>query len=594
MNDKIISVAKSDKEKRLDVLQNRRIISNVVEKEELRIMQSRTLNILKDILSKSFGPYGSNTIITKIIGDGSMVAPNQYTKDGHTILKNIIFQDMIEMSTKDSIEDITRSIVTKVGDGTTSAVILSAIIFDALTKLENEGASMPYEIIKDFNKAVENITEEILKNTKEFTYKDAYDIAYISTNGSEELATIIGNIYEKYGPNTHINLDTSPTEDHIIREYEGIVYNDGYMDSRFINKKSIGTSELDNPEIYVFLDPINNQVIGSTFLQILNNNIVSYMQDPKDFANIKNTVIITPNISIDFASYIDSIMSFYNQYNIDTNLLIITGNARDESLEDIATLTGAKLIRKYIDKDKYEEDVKNGLAANAENAKEFAGRADLVKSDYNKTVFINPENQLDEDGNTTSIYNNLVDAIKAELKNAEKESSNTTQKHILKRRLQSLTSSNVDFLVGGIAQSDRENIKALLEDAVKNCRSSAEHGYGQGANLEGYIAVTKLVITGYSELTYMYKIIMNAYHEVLSTLLDVSGIHDIVEVSDIIQNMYKKGVAYNVRSKEYDGKVKTSIMSDPNILEAISQIVTRMVTANQFLCPDIQFNRYMG
>ena len=593
MSERVNSVVKSDKEKRIDVLENRRIISNVVEKEELRIMQSRTLNILKDVLSKSFGPYGSNTIITKIIGDGTMVAPNQYTKDGHTILKNIVFQDIIEMSTRDSIEDITRSIVNKVGDGTTSAVILSAVIFDELTKLESKGELMPYEIIKDFNKAVENICEEILKNKKEFTHNDAYDIAYVSTNGSEELATIISDIYKKYGPDTHIDLDTSPTEDHIIREYEGIVHHDGYMDSRFINRKSTGTSELDNPEIYVFLDPINNQVIGSTFLQILNNNIVSHMQNPEDFSNIKNTVIVAPSISIDFASYIDSIMGFYNQYDIDTNLLIVTGTARDESLEDIAVLTGAKIIRKYIDREKYEEDVEKGLAANADNVKEFAGSAELVKADYNKTMFINPKNQLDECGNPTSIYKNLMDSIRAELENAEKESSNTTQKHILKRRLRSLTSSNIDFLIGGVAQSDRENIRALLEDAVKNCRSSAEHGYGQGANLEGYIAVTNLLNNTDDELYYMYSIIKNAYHEVLYTLLNISGLSD-DEISLIINNMYKKGIAYNVRTNEYDGKVKTSIMSDPNILEAISKIVTRMVTANQFLCPDIHFNRYMG
>ena len=152
-----------NKDERLGILNERRIMHNVVDRDEMRIIQRRTLEILRDILSKSFGPYGSNSVITKIIGDGSMIAPNHYTKDGHTILKNIVFQDIIEMSTKDSIEDITKSIVTKVGDGTTSAVILSSIIFDSLTKLEEDNM-IPYEIIKDFNKAVDSISNKIMEN----------------------------------------------------------------------------------------------------------------------------------------------------------------------------------------------------------------------------------------------------------------------------------------------------------------------------------------------------------------------------------------------------------------------------------------------
>ena len=62
------------------------MLNNIIDKETLRNTQLKTLEILKDSLIKSFGPYGSNTIIYE--GDNALP---RYTKDGHTILKNIKF-----------------------------------------------------------------------------------------------------------------------------------------------------------------------------------------------------------------------------------------------------------------------------------------------------------------------------------------------------------------------------------------------------------------------------------------------------------------------------------------------------------------------
>ena len=94
------------------------IMNNVVPKETLRPIQQNVLNILSDHLKQSFGPMGSNSVIKK------ENALNVYTKDGHTILKNIYFHGIIEQSIKDDIESITRHIVTTVGDGTTSGTAI--------------------------------------------------------------------------------------------------------------------------------------------------------------------------------------------------------------------------------------------------------------------------------------------------------------------------------------------------------------------------------------------------------------------------------------------------------------------------------------
>ena len=99
-------------------------ITNIIKKEQLREIQSETLALLSDSLVPSFGPMGSNTTIS----NSSRLT--QYTKDGKTILNSIQIAGDIEGTVKQDVYEITRSVVKNVGDGTTSAIILSHLIFN--------------------------------------------------------------------------------------------------------------------------------------------------------------------------------------------------------------------------------------------------------------------------------------------------------------------------------------------------------------------------------------------------------------------------------------------------------------------------------
>ena len=98
------------------------VFSNIVDEDKLREVQLETMEILKKAVSKTFGPYGSNTIIGK---DGAL---SRYTKDGHTVLSSLQFVDPIAKAVHTDIEEETRTQAQKIGDSTTSITILSAII----------------------------------------------------------------------------------------------------------------------------------------------------------------------------------------------------------------------------------------------------------------------------------------------------------------------------------------------------------------------------------------------------------------------------------------------------------------------------------
>lgn len=99
------------------------VFSNIVPQKDLREQSMKALEIIAESLVTSFGPYGSATQIKK-----ENVLP-KFTKDGHTILKHIFFNGIIEMSIREVLEDLTTHVVKEVGDGTTSAILLSQLAY---------------------------------------------------------------------------------------------------------------------------------------------------------------------------------------------------------------------------------------------------------------------------------------------------------------------------------------------------------------------------------------------------------------------------------------------------------------------------------
>ena len=136
-------------------------LSSVVPASVLHRIQSAILKDLSSILANSFGPHGSNTCIKKLN------AFNTYSKDGHTILSNVYYNGIIEQSIKDDIESITRNIVNTVGDGTTSAVLMSNYIFDAInTTLGNFKDITAGDVMRAMDKIGKDLDSKIRSMAK--------------------------------------------------------------------------------------------------------------------------------------------------------------------------------------------------------------------------------------------------------------------------------------------------------------------------------------------------------------------------------------------------------------------------------------------
>lgn len=565
--------------------------TNIVKGNELREIQQDTLHVIKESLINTFGPNGSTTMIKR--------SPTEYaltTKDGHTVLSNIKFTGVIEGTVVQEIQELTTHIVKTVGDGTTSAIILSSIIFDKLVDSDLQGH--PSTIIKSFKNVVNNIINEISKkDNSEVSLDDIYNIALTSTNNNTEIANYLYEIYKEFGNDVFIDVGISNDESTKIKYYNGTTLRAGYLDPVMITNQTKGTAELPDPNIYIFRDPIDTPDMVNLMNAIIKQNIVDPLNLSGNVNNCINTVIMAPKISMDLAQTMNEIVMQMHQYKLP--LLIITNIFSEDVYEDLIVLTGAKPINRYIDPEIQKLDIENGKAPTMDNITTFAGTSELVVSDASSTKFIRPANMYKQGSDEyTDEFNNLIKALESELTMAydNNESVATTGK--LKRRINALKANMVELLIGGVSVADRDSVRDLVEDAVKSLRSACTYGVGQGSNYEGYIA-SKNILHDYfnsdddNNLEFACSnIIYNAYSELLHTLYTVSGYTD-EEIDKIFSKMKESNCAFNIRTNKCDNKVLTSIESDKVILSTIAKIVTLMYTSNQYLLPDPAFNKYM-
>lgn len=585
--------------------------TNVVSEEVLREVQKNTLKQLKQFLSMTFGPMGSNTKI--VTGQNSSTINSAYSKDGLKVLKNISTTGPIEMSIIEELIDITRHVESEVGDGTTSTVILSSLIFEALDKIQKKYNIPPFQLIRKFEGVVSKIKDKILESGKDATLQDIYNISMISTNGNDKVSTNIANIYEKYGMDLNLSVGISNSSDSYIREYDGLTITEGMDDPVYINNRTKGTSEITNARIYHFADPIDDFEMVGLFEAIMMHNI---------YAPIKNeeplipTVICCPRISRDMTASLKQLTTMLYQYNeigseiAKPPILIITNIvASDEIImDDIANLCGCTSIRKYIDPKMYERDIAAGLAPTRENVHEFYGQAELVVADAKKTKFINPRHmKMEENGEIVEDpkYTTMINFLQTEIDTCLENGGNATDLGLLRKRMAALKANMVEYLVGGVTVAERDATKDLVEDAIKNCQSATKYGVGRAANFEGLYASFQLIKDYKNEKVKLDEVEFSILHSIFCAYGDITDIlygtvcTDKDTVTSYTNISIGLGSPYDISSgylpeniKAVSDNVKCSIMLDVNILDTISKIITIMVTSNQCLLQAPQLNTY--
>ena len=173
---------------------------NVMSKAQYEQIIQSTFTKIADILSKSYGPYGSNTFI-------SQYPYISTTKDGYTIMKMLTPRNYFSRIISKMFLDICGRLNNTVGDGTTTAVVAANALYNAY--IENrtyfdENRIAPRYVLKAFKDLQANIEERLKRDYVVPVESDSpeflniiHDIVYVSTNGDDTITDMIVELYSK-------------------------------------------------------------------------------------------------------------------------------------------------------------------------------------------------------------------------------------------------------------------------------------------------------------------------------------------------------------------------------------------------------------
>jgi len=420
----------------------------IVHGEESRAAILRGVNQLADAVKITLGPKGRNVVLDKKYGSPTI------TKDGVTVAKEIELKDARENMGAQMVREVASKTSDVAGDGTTTATVLAQAIFREGVKTVAAGAN-PMALKRGIDKAVERATREIKKMSKPVTGEMIAQVGTISANGDHSIGELIAEAMVKVGKDGVITVEDSKTMETALEVVEGMQFDRGYLSPYFVTDAETMKAVLENPVI------------------LLSEKKISAMRDMlpilEQVAKLgKPILIIAEDVEGEALATL-----VVNRLRGTINVAAVKapgfGDRRKSMLEDIAILTGGKVIS---------ED----LGIKLENVKlEDLGTARRVTIDKENTTII-------DGGGETSDLQARMKTLKSQIE----DSTSDYDREKLQERLAKLVGGVAVIRVGAATETELNEKKARVEDAMHATRAAVEEGIVPGGGVV-YIRAAKVL-----------------------------------------------------------------------------------------------------
>jgi len=408
--------------------------------EHARNALKRGVDKLANAVKVTLGPQGRNVVLDK--GFGSPTISN----DGVTIAKEIDLKDKFENVGAELVKEVATKTNDVAGDGTTTATLLAqAIIIEGLKNVA-AGAN-PMEIKRGIDKGVNAVVSELKNISKPVGgQEEIAQVASISAN-DPEIGKIIAEAMQEVGNEGVITVEESQSfgiEKEVVR---GMQFDNGYISPYMITNAERMEAEYEDAFILITDKKISNVEDIVPLLEKLaqqgKKELVIIAEDVTDQAL---ATLVLNTISKNFKALAIKAPGF--------------GDRRKEMLEDIAILTGGKVISEEV-----------GLKLESTEV-EMLGRARKITSDKENTTII--EGQGDK-----SLVEQRVNLIKSQLEKTTSE----FDKEKLQERLAKLAGGVAVLKVGAATETELKEKKLRIEDALAATKAAVEEGIVPGGGV---------------------------------------------------------------------------------------------------------------
>jgi len=482
---------------------------------------------LSQAVAVTLGPKGRNVVIDKKFGTPSV------TKDGVSVAKEIELKDPVENMGAQMVKEVSSKTADIAGDGTTTATVLAASIVSIGLKNVTSGAN-PMDLKRGIDLAVKRVVQSLEEQSIEVSVDNdkIKQVATISANGDEIIGTLIADAMAKVGKEGVITVEEAKGTETEVKIVEGMQFNRGYLSPFFINNVNKQEAELDSPYILIYdkrisaikdLLPILDQVIKK-------QSSILVIADDVDGEALGTLVVNKARGIINVAAVKSPEF----------------GEKRKAMLEDIATITGGKVISEEagIKLDKIDLS--------------YLGRAEKIIISNNSTTIINGFGSKE---NITA----RIDQIKNQIDNAKSD----YDKEKLQERLAKLAGGVAVLYIGAATEVEMKEKKDRVDDALHATRAAVEEGIVAGGGVAYIRAIETLndiKVNSADEATGV-NIIKSALEMPLRQIVANAGGEGSVVVNKVREG--KADFGYNARTEIYENLIAAGVI-DPTKVSRVA------------------------
>lgn len=487
------------------------------------------VEILANAVTATLGPSGRNVLIEK---------QNEYpssTKDGVTVAKSIKLENQLENLGAQTVKQASIKTADQAGDGTTTSTLLAYELFKSGLKSLGKNDN-----VVEFKKGMDDAVSDAVKYLRSDYSKEITDesqlkqVATVSGNNDATIGELISTAIDKVGTEGVVTIEESKTGETYLETVEGMQFNRGYKSPYFVTDNNSMTTVLNNPLILITDKRLNTVKELLPILEGVSQQNKSLLVIAEDIdGEALSTMVVNKARGILSCAAVKA-PEF--------------GDKRKALLEDIATLTGGKVVssEKGMRLDKFQS--------------EWLGKANKVTVGKDTTTIIDASGEQE-----------TIEARVEEIKNQIDQSTSPYEKETLQDRLSKFLGGVAVVHVGGHTEVEMKEKKDRVEDALHATKAALEEGILPGGGV-ALLNVAKFLDENIDEMTidesdeYQkgYYLVVKVCSTPIVKILQNAGFNKggINEVISDIQKSEDNWYGYNPKEDDYFNMFKEGII-DP-------------------------------
>ena len=493
------------------------------------------VNQLADTVRVTLGPKGRNVVLAKSYGSPLI------TNDGVTIAKDIELEDAFENMGAQIVKEVATKTNDVAGDGTTTATVLAQAMINEGMKNLAAGAN-PIVLRKGMKKACDKAVEAILDMSETISGKDQIARVASISAGDDEVGQMVADAMEKVSKDGVITIEESKSMKTELDLVEGMQFDRGYISAYMATDMEKMVAELDNPYILITDKKISNTQEILPLLEQIVQSGSKLLIIAEDIEGEALTTLIVNKLRGTFQVVAVKAPGY--------------GDRRKEMLQDIAILTGGKVISEelgYELKDATLDDL---------------GRAKSAKITKENTVIVDGMGAKED-------IAGRVNVIKAQLE----ETTSEFDKEKLQERLAKLAGGVAVIRVGAATETEMKEAKLRMEDALNATRAAVEEGIISGGG-SAYIHAAKKVAELVKDLEgdekTGAKVVLKAMEAPLFHIAANAGLEGSVIINKIKES--EVGVGFDAYNETYVNMIEAGIIDPVKVTRSALQNATSVAS----------------